>query len=138
MDIGNYNGTHGIFCVDLIVQALAGSNSVTVGLQIEGYCQNAAGYAQCADMTVYGGTYDPYTSDKGYHWMKRCGHGVPANCAPNGRNYFSHDDITVPTGSSDEIWGVIWNGSGIQLPGDGYVDLVGNFETGHVSVYNNL
>lgn len=140
VDIGTWSGIHAIFCVDLIVQAVAGSNSVTVGLQASGYCQDAAGYAQCTGMTVYGGTYDPYTSDKNYHWTKGCGAGAGtgANCAPNGRNYFSHDDITVPTGSSDEIWGVIWGGgSWIELPGNSYA-LVGNFETGHVSVYNNL
>jgi hypothetical protein len=138
VDIGNYDGTHGIFCVDLNVAAVAGSNSIIVGLQISGYCQNAAGYAQCADMTVYGGTYDPTTTDKDFHWAKRCGHANPANCAPHGQNFFSHDDITVPTGSMIEVWGVIWGGSQIELPGDDYIELQGNFETGHVDLYNNL
>jgi hypothetical protein len=140
VDLGNYNGTHAIFCVDLRVDPVAGSKSVTVGLQVSGYCQNAAGYAQCATINVYGGTYDPYTTDKDYHWNKYCGHGgTNPDCAPNGRNYFSHDDITVPTGSSDEIWGVIWFPSVIFLPGDeDYFYLTGNFETGHVHVTNNL
>jgi hypothetical protein len=138
VDIGNYNGNHGIFCVDLRVDPVTGSNSVTVGLQISGYCQNEAGYVQCADMIVYGGTYDPYTSDKGYHWEKYCGHGNPSDCAPSGRNYFSHYDITVPSGSSDEIWGVLWEGSGIELPGDEYKFVNGNFGTIHDTVTNNL
>jgi hypothetical protein len=136
-DIGNLDGTHAIFCVDLRVDPVPGSNSVTVGLQVSGYCQNAAGYARCQGVTAHGGTYDPYTSDKGSHWDKGCGAGWTSDCAPNGRNYFSHDDITVPSGSSDEIWGVLWDLSQIELP-DGYVFLHGNFETGHDIVTNNL
>jgi hypothetical protein len=58
--VGTVGTISGVFCVDLVT-TVNNFDEVFVGLQIEGYCQEqgAPSPVQCANIIVYGGTYDP-------------------------------------------------------------------------------
>jgi hypothetical protein len=141
IQVANANSVSAIFCVDLIVGLVPGSRTILeAGLQISGYCQDAAGYNECSQVVARGVTGDPANNTDANNWQKICKANSPVDnpCAAHDRNFFSHDFVTISPGTTDEVWGVLRATSSIQLPNNSNIFgfLQENFETGHWNITN--
>jgi hypothetical protein len=141
IQVANDSSGAAIFCVDLMVGLAPGSTTtVHVWLRISGYCQDAIGYRACLQVVARGVTADPTHNPGNWTWEKICSANSPtySPCAAHDRNYFSHDYLTLRSGTADEIWGVLWARTSIELPSQNFGFIQSNFETGHWVITNNL
>lgn len=139
--LGSYKGTQGVACADLY--ASISSGDVSVQAAEDGFCQDPAGYVECAQIVFVpdiavaspSGT-DVYEDDD-----QSCGHNLGA--CPGGV-YQVHGGTPVPPngcntapGEGSEFWTVLAPVTAIELPGDVDVYSTGNFASPHAIVVSS-
>jgi hypothetical protein len=138
--LGSYESTAGVECSD--VYALPGGTSGLAALvypETEAYCQGDGCYPQCADIFI-----DDEAARNGFTaWSTviECGHQY-GPCASDGKNYYYGDDLVVNTCGSDLSFNEVWSvdeaqttpETGIDLPGDHWVQDASNLSSHHVIV----
>jgi hypothetical protein len=142
--LGSYGSSSGVECADLYADAPDSAlDDVIVFPEAEAYCQSDGGYPQCADVYIDVGAAEVGGGNNtGFPNAISCGHQL-GPCVKNGRNYgLGEESISVyacgPYQDNYEIWSVdpaeTDPGSGIDLPGDHWVQDASNLASHHVIV----
>jgi hypothetical protein len=140
--VGNpYYDVQGVECADLYADSPK-SGVVAVLPAGEGYCQSAAYYPQCANVTFkseVANTLSPGDTITAVSGPVYCGHthGACATDAPNmftGNSKISTTGCNRTPGEGNEFWTVVLPGTTIELPGDVNVSATSNLASQHAIV----
>lgn len=138
--LGSYESTAGVECSDVYaVPSGTPGTAVVVYPETEAYCQGDGGYPQCADISISDEAAMSGSTSRSN--VFECGHQY-GPCASDGKNYYEGDWLEVGACGSDlslnEVWSVdeaqTTPGTGIDLPGDHWVQDASNLSSHHVIV----